>query len=231
MDFIFMLTRDDRTVADCLAVADAVRPLGLGHIGFKDVGADADTLAELTRRIRAGGARSYLESVATTPGAAVRAARLAVEIGVDCLLGGIDLETVPAVLAGANIAWHPFAGRPHAHPTLLDGSPEDIARDCRAALARGCAGVDLLAWRATEAEPLALVRAARAALGREGRLIVAGSINGAATVRALAAAGADAFTVGTAVFDGSFAPGAGGIEAQLRAVLAAARPPAQSASR
>jgi hypothetical protein len=38
----------------------------------------------------------------------------------------------------------------------------------------GCAGIDLLAYRATDAEPLDLVRAARAATS--GRLVVAGSI-------------------------------------------------------
>jgi len=42
-------------------------------------------------------------------------------------------------------------------------------------------------------------------------------------VRALAAAGADAFTVGSAVFDGSFSPHVGSLRSQLRAVLEAAR--------
>lgn len=35
-----MLTRHDRTVPDCLAVLDEIAPLGLRHIGFKDIGAD-----------------------------------------------------------------------------------------------------------------------------------------------------------------------------------------------
>ncbi|KAB1141036.1 hypothetical protein F7R91_34020 [Streptomyces luteolifulvus] len=48
-----------------------------------------------------------------------------------------------------------------------------IAPDCHPAEAAGCAGVDLLAHRATEADPLDLVRAARAAT--TGRLVVAGS--------------------------------------------------------
>jgi hypothetical protein len=37
MDFIFMLTRNDRTVVDCLKVLEQVSSLGLKHIGFKDV--------------------------------------------------------------------------------------------------------------------------------------------------------------------------------------------------
>ena len=39
MDFIFMLTRDDSTVANALEIVEAVRPVGSQHIGFKDVGA------------------------------------------------------------------------------------------------------------------------------------------------------------------------------------------------
>jgi pentose-5-phosphate-3-epimerase len=49
--------------------------------------------------------------------------------------------------------------------------------------------------------------------------VVAGSIDSRARIAAVAAAGADAFTIGSAVFDGSYAKRAGGTRAQLRAVL------------
>ena len=81
----------------------------------------------------------------------------------------------------------------------------------------GCAGVDLLAYRATEADPIELVRAARKAM--KGVLLVAGSVDGPARVRELKDAGADAFTVGSAAFDLSFAPGKGTLRAQLEAIL------------
>jgi hypothetical protein len=38
MELIFMLTRDDRTVPDAFDVLDAIRSLGLRHIGFKHRG-------------------------------------------------------------------------------------------------------------------------------------------------------------------------------------------------
>jgi len=56
-------------------------------------------------------------------------------------------------------------------------------------------------------------------LGEKGLVVVAGSIDSAERIAAVGAAGADAFTIGTAAFDGSYAPGAGPVEAQLRAVL------------
>lgn len=214
-----MLTRHDRTVVDCLDVARAIEPLRLAHVGFKDVGIERPVAAELVRRLAGAGATVYLEVVSTTPEACLRSAETAVALGVDCLLGGVQAEAILTILEGSGIDYFPFPGRPHDHPTKLGGGPADIAADCRRLRALGCAGADLLAYRATEADPLDLVRAARAGLG-DGRLIVAGSVVGRARVAALHAAGADAFTVGSAIFDGSWVPQAGTLEAQLRGVLA-----------
>ena len=216
-----MLTRSDQTVSDCLEVLDEIRPLGLTHVGFKDVGVAPDVLAELDRRIKASGATSYMEVVSTSREACLRSARVARDIGVDRLLGGTDALEVLAILAGSRVQYLPFPGRPFDHPTKLAGSAAQIEADARRFRALGCAGVDLLAYRATEDDPLELVRAARR--GTDGHLLVAGSVHGPDQIRALAAAGADAFTIGSAAFDGSFAPRMGALRSQLRAVLDACR--------
>lgn len=220
MDFIFMLTRHDQTVEDCLEVMDAIAPVGLSHVGFKDVGVDEDTLRLLNQRIKKSGATSYMEVVSTSREACLRSARAAAEIGVDRLLGGTDVGDVLKILDGTGIGYYPFPGTPVGHPTRLGGSPELVAQHCRDFLQAGCAGVDLLAYRATDADPIDLVRAARRALeGAE--LIVAGSVDSPQRIRALAQAGADAFTIGSAVFDGSFSPKKGAVTSQLRDVLEA----------
>lgn len=216
-----MLTRADQTVPDCLEVLDEILPLGLTHIGFKDVGVPPDVLAELARRIKAAGATSYMEVVSTSREACLQSARVAREIAIDRLLGGTQVDEVLAILAGSAVAYLPFPGRPFDHPTRLAGSAADIEAHCRSFAERGCAGVDLLAYRATEADPIELVRAARR--GTPGQLLVAGSVQTAAQIRALAEAGADAFTIGSAAFDGSFAPRMGALRSQLRAVLDACR--------
>lgn len=218
MEFIFMLTHGDKTVENCLAVLDEVLPLGLSHIGFKDVGVTGEVLYALTRRIRDVGVTSYMEMVSESPEACLRSAHVAVELGVDRLLGGTDIAATNPVLEGSAIAYYPFPGLPSGHPTKLGGQPDEIAAHCRAFMAAGAAGADLLAYRATDADPMALVRAARAALG-EGELIVAGSIDSPAQVQALRDAGVDGFTIGTAVFDGTFRAGCEGVAAQVRAVL------------
>lgn len=216
-----MLTRADRTICDGLAVLEDIRDLGIRHIGFKDVGIEPAALAELHRAIKATGATSYLEVVSTTPEACLQSAHVAREVGVDRLLGGTQLDEILAILAGTSVQYLPFPGRPFGHPTSLAGSVDTIVDDCRRFAARGAAGIDLLAYRATEADPIAIVRAARPVT--PGTLLVAGGVKTPAQVRALAEAGADAFTVGSAVFDGSFAPHVGSLRSQLKAVLDACR--------
>jgi hypothetical protein len=221
VDFIFMLTRDDRTVEDCLGVLDDALAVGLRHIGFKDIGVPPATLRALNARIKGGGATSYMEVVSTSPDAALRSAAVAADIGVDRLLGGTDAEAILKTVAGAGIAYYPFPGFPAGHPTRLGGSATEIAEHCAAFCSSGCAGVDLLAYRATSADPLDLVRAARRALGPDKGLIVAGSVDSAERIAALREAGADAFTIGTAIFDGSFSPGKASLRLRLQDVLAA----------
>lgn len=219
MDFIFMLTRQDRTVADAETVLAEVLALGVRHVGFKDIGVDRGVLGRLNRTIKTAGGISYMEVVSTTPEACLASARVAVEIGVDRLLGGTEVVRTMEIIGRAGIAYYPFVGRPEGHPTRLGGGPDSIAEDCRRVEALGCAGVDLLAYRATEADPVGLIAAARASL--KGRLIVAGSIDSPVRVREVAMAGADAFTIGSAAFDGSFSPEKGALASQIEDILAA----------
>lgn len=216
-----MLTRSDQTVEDCLDVMDDIAPVGLTHVGFKDVGVTPDVLHALHDKIKATGATSYMEVVSTTPEAALQSARVARDLGVDRLLGGTQVDEILAILAGSKVQYLPFPGRPHDHPTKLGGSVQQIVDDTKRSRAKGCAGVDLLAYRATESDPIELVKAARAA--SDGILLVAGGVKTPAQIRALRDAGADSFTVGSAALDGSFAPRMGSLRSQLRAVLDACK--------
>ncbi len=221
VDFIFMLTRADQTVEDCLDVWSSIEHVGLTHAGFKDVGAPVDDLRELNRRMQAAGVRTFLEVVSTSAEACLRSARVGVDIGVNTLMGGTQVDEIMPLLAGTGIDYLPFPGVPVGHPTRLGGTPQLVESQCRSFDAAGCGGVDLLAFRATEADPLALVRAARS--GTNGSLVVAGSVTTVDQIQALARAGADAFTIGSAVFDGSFSPRKGSIVSQLTDVLEACR--------
>ena len=227
MDFVFMLTRNDATVENALDLVEIAHELGLRDIGFKDVGAQAPMLTRLADAIRAAGANPWMEVVATTRETELHSVKLGRDVGVDRLMGGVHVEEAMRILEGSATRYLPFAGKPGGHPTRLGGSAAEVEAQCRAFAAMGCAGVDILAYRATEAEPLDLIAACRRGFRDSGAVVVAGSVNSGKRVAAIRAAGADAFTVGTAAIEGSYAPGAGSLAAQLRAVMAdcsAARP-------
>ena len=83
MDFVFMLTRNDATVENALDLVEIARELGLSHIGFKDVGAEAAVLRRLTAAIRAAGATPWMEVVSTTREAELRSVSLGRDLGVE----------------------------------------------------------------------------------------------------------------------------------------------------
>ena len=215
-----MLTRDDRTVEDSLDLMRLIEPVGLKHVGFKDIGVSPSVLKTLVADIHKAGAISYMEVVSTAPEACLQSARIARDLGVQRLLGGTQVEEILEILDGSGTSYFPFPGKPMGHPTKLGGTAADVEADCRGFVGKGCAGCDILAYRATEADPIDLVRAARKGLGPDKYLIVAGAVTSAERIRAVKAAGADAFTIGTAVFNGSYSPSKGSIISQLRDVLA-----------
>ena len=127
-----MLTRNDATVENALDLVEVARSLGLRHIGFKDVGAEAPMLARLAAAIRAAGASPWMEVVATTREAELRSLKLGRDLGVDRLMGGVHVEEGLRILEGSATRYLPFAGKPSGHPTRLGGSAAEVEAQCRA---------------------------------------------------------------------------------------------------
>ena len=200
--FIFMLTRNDKTVEDAEQHLETALKAGVHHIGFKDVGLPVERLKGLNQRIRAGGATSHLEVVSLDQETEVASARAAVEIGVDILLGGTNVDAVLPVLAGTDILYYPFPGRIEGHPSVLAGSIDDIVDSAVELAARdGVDGLDLLAYRSSE-NVTGLMAAVCAAV--EKPVIMAGSIADSRQIEIIRRSGAAGFTIGTAALDGDY---------------------------
>ena len=114
-DFIFMLTRNDRTVAGAAEYLETALEAGVRHIGFKDIGQPVEELARLNQRIKAAGASSYLEVVSQDLDSELTSVRVALDLGVDYLLGGTHVDEVLPLLAGSRIRY-PFPGEVSAIP-------------------------------------------------------------------------------------------------------------------
>ena len=218
IEFIFMLTRDDRTLSDARELYASIADSGVRHVGCKDVGLPRDELAALMEDIRANGHTTHLEVVSESDEATLQSARVAAEIAPDFLIGGTLIEPVQEVLEGTGIRFFPYVGRIVGHPCLLRGSIAEIADDARRAEQLGVDGINLLAYR-YDGDVDALVEAVVDATSLP--VIAAGSVDSPARIRALAERGVWAFTIGTAALDGKLVEGAPLAE-QLRCALDAA---------
>ena len=138
---------------------------------------DKKTLAALAERIRKPGATTYMEVVSTSPADALNSARVAVELGIDRLLGGTDVARRPGDhRATARSPTTRSADFPSGHPTKLGGRPDQVEAHCRRFIEQGCAGTDLLAYRATVGRPDRAGEGGAARPWRGNHLIVAGSV-------------------------------------------------------
>jgi hypothetical protein len=220
-EFIFMLTRNDATVADALDAYEAVRGTGLRWIGFKDIGVSEEVLRELATRMHADGRTVVLEIVSTDAAAELNSVRTGIGIGADVIMGGTNPDAAIPLMNGRAVKYYPFPGRIIGHPSVLEGSIAEIAEHARALTSRaGVHGLDLLAYRHPTADIPALMRAVVAASA--GPVVVAGSIESAGRIGAVADSGAWGFTIGGAVFDRLLVPG-GSLVDQVDAALKAAR--------
>lgn len=215
--FIFMLTRNDRTVTDASQHLQTALSLGVRHIGFKDIGLPIDQLKALNKAIQAHGVTSYLEVVSLDRDSEIVSAKAAVDIGVDVLLGGTRVNDVLPILQGTGIQYFPFPGRISGHPSVLDGSIEEIVQSAKAITAHeDVHGLDLLAYRSKEDVP-ALMKAVCAAVSKP--VLVAGSIDTPERIGVVKDAGAAGFTIGTAALDGRYPAEAHDLPNQLAAII------------
>lgn len=218
-EFIFMLTHGDATVANALAVYDQIRELPLMHVGFKDVGAPPSILKRLTERIHQDGRTAYLEVVSVDARDEIASIRSAIDLGVDVVMGGTHPDEALDELDGSSLRYLPFAGHVVGHPSVLQGAPQTIGANAATLTRRdGIHGIDLLAYRHRH-DPMAVMVAVLSAVSLP--VVVAGSIDSAARIATVCRLGAWGFTVGGAVFEGTF-PAGPSVREQVEWVLARA---------
>ena len=218
IEFIFMLTRDDKTLTDARDVYASIAGTGVRHVGCKDIGLPREELQALMSDIKGNGHTTHLEVVSESEEATLASARAAAEIGPDYLIGGTLIEPVQEILEGTGIRFFPYVGRIVGHPCLLRGAIDEIADDARRAEQLGVDGINLLAYR-YDGDVDALVEAVVDATSLP--VIAAGSVDSQARIQALDERGVWAFTIGTAALDGVLVPGRP-LEDQLRYALEAA---------
>ena len=205
-ELIVMLTHNDKTVPNALETFESAKDLNVRCWGFKDVGLPEPQMRELLAALKAAGKTTFLEVVSYGEDECMRGAELAVRMGFDCLMGTLFYPAVWEYLKENNVKYMPFVGKVSGSPSILEGTIEEIIEEGRKFAAQGVYGFGILAYRYVAGDPEQLAREFVAAM--DVPVVVAGSINGRERMQFVEDIGAYGFTMGGALFEGKFAPGA-----------------------
>ncbi|MBP6208066.1 MAG: hypothetical protein KA473_01440 [Anaerolineales bacterium] len=202
-EFILMLTYNDTTVVDALQIFRECKDTPVNHWGFKDVGLPPEEMKELVREMKEAGKTTYLEVVSLTEEEGLRGARIAVEAGFDVLMGTVFFDSIMDFLKDQQIKYYPFPGHIFGHPSIMDGTIEEVVEHARFLESQGVPGLDLLAYRFIGDAPRLLTEVVKAT---KVPIVSAGSIDSTHRMAEVWKAGAWGFTIGSALFDKKFAP-------------------------
>lgn len=217
LDFIFMLTKNDRTVPDAHERLKDVLAGGVKHIGFKDIGLPFDELRSLSQAIKKAGATLYLEVVSLDEESEIKSAKAAMDLDVDYLMGGTRPEVIAPLVKEHKLKYYPFAGNIVGHPSVLKGTKDEIVESAvTIASIDGVDGLDLLAYRFVGDVPV-LMKAVCAASPVP--VVMAGSINSEDRIRIVHNSGAAGFTIGTAAFNEDFPAEQPGLFGQVASIF------------
>ena len=202
-EFILMLTYNDTTVKDALNIFRECKEAPVKHWGFKDVGLPPDQIKALVSEMKAAGKTTYLEVVSLSEEDGLRGVEIAVDSGFDVLMGTVFFDSILEYLKGKPIKYYPFPGHIYSHPSILDGTIEEIVAHARFLESKGVQGMDLLSYRYVGNAPLLLQEVVKAT---SVPIVSAGSIESYKRLAEVWHAGAWGFTIGSALFDKKFVP-------------------------
>jgi hypothetical protein len=199
-----MLTHHDETVQNALTLFNNLKDEPVTHWGFKDVGLPSEKMREVVQAMKAAGKTTYLEVVSLSDEEGMRGAKLAVELGFDVLMGTVYFPSIKDYLKDKPIKYYPFPGHVHSHPSILDGALDEVVAHAQYLQGQGAHGLDLLTYRYTGDAPQLLREVVKAV---SVPVVSAGSIATYDRILEVWQAGAWGFTIGSAFFEGKFAPG------------------------
>lgn len=200
-ELIVMLTHNDVTVSNAMQLFEQSKHLPVQHWGFKDVGLPPDQMKELVQRMKEAGKTTYLEVVSLSEEEGLRGAQIAVDAGFDILMGTVYFDSIHEYLKDKPVRYYPFPGHVHSHPSILDGTIEEIVNHARQLEAKGVDGMDLLAYRYV-GDARQLLKEVVAATNVP--IVSAGSVASFQRIAEIWEAGAWGFTIGGAFFEGKF---------------------------
>jgi hypothetical protein len=200
---IVMLTYNDKTVENALELFNKMKDTPVTYWGFKDVGLPPEKMKKVVDSMNAADKTTCLEVVSLTEKEGLTGAKLAAECGFDILMGTVFFDSINDYLKDKPVKYYPFPGHVHSHPSILDGTIEEIVQHASDMEAKGVDGMDLLTYRYTGDAPRLLQEVVKAT---GVPMVSAGSIDSYDRIAEVRDTGAWGFTIGTAFFEKKFIP-------------------------
>lgn len=199
---IVMLTNNDVTVENAYEVFDACKDLPIKNWGFKDIGLPRQKAKELAEYMKQCGKTTTLEVVTYTEEGGLDGAKMAVECGMDHLSGALPYPSLISYAKEHNLQFMPFVGNVGGSPVELHGTLESILAQEKELAEAGIQTVDLLIYRYMDGDQEQFAEAyfKHAALPA----VIAGSVGNEERIRRVLSLGAQAFTMGSALFKKNF---------------------------
>ncbi len=203
-ELIVMLTYNDETVKDAKECFLACKDLGIREWGFKDVGLPKEEMVDLVKTMKEAGVTTNLEVVSLSEEEGLAGAKIAVESGFDVLMGTVYYDSIRDYLKGTGVKYYPFCGKVYGHPSILDGTIEEVVAHAKELESKGVEGIDLLSYRYT-GDAIQLLGEVVKAVNIP--VVSAGSIDSFQRIDDVAGTGAAGMTMGSALFAKKFKDG------------------------
>ena len=200
-ELVVMLTLNDRTVENAAEIFEQCKDTKAKYWGFKEEPLPLDDMKALYARMRECGKTTGLEVVAYTERECIEGAKMAIECGVDMLLGTMFFDSINEMCKEAGLKYLPFVGEVTERPSILNGTVDSMVAEAKEYLAKGAYGIDLLGYRYTgDATALNKEFVERV----DAPICIAGSVNSYERLDELKDANPWSFTIGGAFFENKF---------------------------
>jgi uncharacterized protein related to proFAR isomerase len=203
MKLFTMLVKNDQTVANAVEVYDNARQSNCSDFGCKDIGISKEEIKKLISKMKSDNNTTYMEMMGDEEADFVNSSKLAVECGIDVVIGGKYYDSVKEILDKSNVSYYPFIGTLVGTPRVLSGSVQDIIDEANAIAEKHVSGVTIAVYR-YNGDKAELLKSMVEQISCN--IVVAGSVNTKERVQELANNGIYGITIGSSFFNKDFVP-------------------------
>lgn len=201
-NLIVMLTHNDKTVLNAYDIFEKCKNSKAKFWGFKEEPLPLDEMKRLYSYMKSMGKTTFLEVIAYDEQNGLKGAEMAVECGVDILMGTVFYDSINNFCKENNLKYMPFVGQVSERPSILEGDIDDMIQEANIYISKGAYGIDLLGYRYISGNPIELNKKIVEKINAP--VCIAGSINSYQRLDEIKEANPWSFTIGGAFFENKF---------------------------